>query len=155
MLKGIGGYGWSGLWFMVLSSPVLLGFVGRRRSPVFGSGVAGFLGCSDWWWAWWWSTWVTARSWPVFAMDRRGFDGFCYGFRWPSPPLAVSPLTDLSFWVMGRFRGFYDVGLWLILDSRLWMVLWWCWWWVLGGDSVVFFLFSFVVMGLCNFQWFF
>ena len=55
----------------------------------------------------------------------------------------------------GLISWVYGVGLWLILDCGLWMVLWWCWWWVLGGDVVVFFLCSFVVMGLCNFHWFF
>ena len=130
-LKGRGGYCWSGLWVVVLSSSMLLGFVGSQRSPMFGSSIAGFLGCSNWWWVWWRSTWVTTRSWRGFAMDWRGSDGFCYGFRWPSPHLAILPLTDLSFWVVGWFRGFCGVGLWLILDCGLWMVLmvsfkWWC-----------------------------
>ena len=37
-----------GLWVVVLSSSMLLGFVGSRRSPMFGSSIAGFLGCSNW-----------------------------------------------------------------------------------------------------------
>ena len=107
MLKGRGGYGWSGSWVMVLSSPMLLGFVGRRRSLMFGSDVAGFLGCLDWWWVWWRSAWVTARSWRGRAWWRWGW--ILMGFAMDSDghhSLAVLPFTDLSFWVVGWFCGF-------------------------------------------------
>ena len=84
LLKGRGGYGWSGLWVVVLLSPVLLGFVGRQRSPVFRFGVARFLGCSDWWWVWWRSAWITMRSWQRRAWWKWGWSpmGFAMEFWW-------------------------------------------------------------------------
>ena len=63
---------------------------------------------------------VMARSCVVeMGVDS---DGFCYGFRLPSPPRSLTPRRS-KFLGCGLISWVYGVGLWLILDCGLWMVL--------------------------------
>ena len=145
MLKGRGGYGWSGLWVMVLLSPVLLGFVGRQRSPVFRSGVARFLGCSDWWWVWWRSAWITMRSWQRRAWWKWGWIpmGFAMEFWWgKSDRLDFGWILDSAWLDSGssRFCIFFffccDAGFFFFF-FLIWVFVLGGFWWAVGSGGMV------------------